>query len=54
MEQQSIAIEVEGKVSTLADFLAANADDPDVCEWARSAKPGDSFPCFVENRAVAA
>jgi len=39
---------VDGAPCTLADILTANADDPEVCEWARSAKPGDSFPALAE------
>lgn len=37
----------------LAEFLAANADDPEVCEWARTARPGDRFPALVECVVVA-
>lgn len=54
-EHPRIAVMVGGKVvSSLADFLAANADDGDVCEWARSAQPGDRYPALIECVAVAA
>ncbi len=55
MGQTKAAFIVDGgEPVSLADLLAANADDAEVCEWARSAKPGDSFPALVECRAVAA
>jgi hypothetical protein len=34
----------EGEPITLADYLAANADDVCACEWARVAVIGDYFP----------
>lgn len=36
-----------GSPITLAEFVAANADDPDACVWARGAKPGDFYPGVV-------
>lgn len=32
-----------GAPATLAEFLSANADSPEVCAWALSAQPGDVF-----------
>lgn len=42
-----------GAPCALSDFLAANGDDPDVCEWARTAQPGDRFPAIVDCVCVA-
>lgn len=50
----AIRIEVDGEVSELGDFLRANADDQDVCDWASSARAGDVFPAIVSCRAIAA
>lgn len=46
------AFTVDGEPVTLADFFAANADDPQVCEWARGAKPGDRFAALVDVQCV--
>jgi hypothetical protein len=55
MAQTEAAFIVDGaEPVSLADMLAANADDAELCEWARGAKPGDTFPALVECRAVAA
>ncbi len=43
----------DGEPCTLADFLAANADDEAVCEWAQTAQPGDEFPALVSCQCVA-
>lgn len=43
---------VDGQRVTLADFLDANCSDFDACEWAESAKPGESFPAFVQCQCV--
>lgn len=45
---------VDGEQYSLADLLSANADDPEVCAWARSAQPGDRFPALVDCVCVAA
>jgi hypothetical protein len=45
---------VDGSVTTLADLLAANCDDPELCEWAETAQAGDFFPAFVECECIAA
>ncbi len=37
---------IDGSVSTLAEMLAANAEDEHVCEWLRAARPGDVFDEF--------
>jgi hypothetical protein len=47
-----IAFEVDGRQCTLADFLAANCDDEDVCNWARNARPGDRYPSIVPCQAI--
>ena len=39
---------VDGSPCTLADLLAANADDAEFCEWARVAQVGERFPALVE------
>ena len=33
----------DATIGTLAEMLAANADDQALCEWLTSAKPGDEF-----------
>jgi hypothetical protein len=38
---------VEGKSVPQSEFVEANKDDPDVVEWAQTAKVGDSYPAFV-------
>ena len=38
---------------SLSDMLHANADDAEVCEWARTAQPGDTFPALAECRCIA-
>ncbi len=48
-----VAFLVEGRRVALPAFLAANADDQDLCDWARSAQPGDSFPAFVPCECIA-
>ncbi len=35
---------VDGIEYTLAQMIAANEDDSELCEWLRSARPGDYFP----------
>lgn len=35
---------VDGRAYTAEQMLKANADDPDLCDWIRGAKPGDLFP----------
>lgn len=39
---------VDDHACTLADLLAANADDDALCEWAQAAAIGDRFPAIVE------
>ena len=35
---------IEDRAYTADEMLAANADAPDVCEWVKSARPGDKCP----------
>ena len=42
-----------GEPCGLQEFVTANADDEAVCEWARSARPGDTFPALVSCQCVA-
>lgn len=43
---------VDGATYTLAQMLEANADDADLCDWLRTAKPGDVFPAFIDCRCM--
>lgn len=45
---------IDGRRVSLADLLAANADDEDLCEWARGAAAGDFYPAFVPCECIAA
>lgn len=45
---------VDGIRYTLAAMLEANADDPAVSDWCRTAKPGDVFPALVQCECVKA
>lgn len=58
-EPEAFGYMVDGKVYTLAQMLASNRDDEDVCDWLCDANPGDVFediqrvecvalPVFVE------
>jgi len=44
---------VDGTSYTLAEMLAANADDRDLCEWLVNATPGERFPAHLECRRAA-
>lgn len=46
--------DVEGTRYSLAQMLADNADDPDFCEWAREAEPGEFFPGIASCQCIAA
>jgi len=50
----AVEFDVDGSRYTMAAFLAANADDEGVCEWAASAQPGDFWPGVIPCTAVAA
>lgn len=39
---------IDGNRCTEAELLAANADDVELCEWARAAQIGERFPAFVQ------
>lgn len=43
----AVMFSFDGKPFTLADMLAANSDDAELCEWLRVAQVGDTFPAFV-------
>lgn len=47
------AFVVDGAGYTLAEMLAASADDADLCAWLINAKPGDHFPAHLECRCAA-
>lgn len=42
--------EVDGEPVALAEFVEVNADIPDVCEWARTAKVGAWYPSVIDCR----
>lgn len=50
----TVEFDVEGTRYSLAQMLAANADDPTFCEWANAAKPGEYFPGIVGCQCLAA
>lgn len=45
---ESAVFEIWGAEYSLALMLDANQDDPDFCEWAKSAKVGDWYHNTVE------
>lgn len=42
----------EGTIYTLAEMIAANAEDDEACEWLNSAKVGESFCGFVNVKRI--
>jgi hypothetical protein len=39
---------IDGTSYTLAEMLAANASDPDLCAWLCEARVGERFPGHIE------
>lgn len=44
------AFVVDGAGYTLAEMLAANQGDAELCAWLINARPGDHFPAHLECR----